>query len=33
FIVPEFGNLMPSGLVATLGGDFDDVVTYLVGLK
>ena len=33
FIAPEFGNLMPSGLDVALGGDFDAVVNYLVGLE
>ena len=33
FIAPDFGNLMPSGLAAALGGNFDAVVTYLVGLE
>ncbi len=33
FIAPDFGNLMPSGLADALSGDFDAVVTYLVGLE
>jgi len=33
FITPDFGNLMPSGLDVALGGDFDAVVNYLVGLE
>ena len=33
FITPDFGNLMPTGLDVALGGDFDAVVKYLVGLK
>ena len=33
FVTPDFGNLMPSGLDGALGGDFDAVVNYLVGLE
>ena len=33
FITPDFGNLMPSGLDVALGGNFDAVVEYLVGLE
>lgn len=33
FLAPGFGPVMPSGLVGTLGDDFDAVVAYLVSLN